>query len=329
MRFRIACFFLAATLGILPTPLRADAQPSGKVPRIGFLGATFAASYAKPVETLRQGLRELGYVEGQNIHIEYQWAEGKYDRLADLAAELVRLKVNLIVTHGTPGARAAKLATTTIPIVMVGAGDPVGSGLVASLARPGGNVTGLSTISQQLSAKRLELLKETLPKASRVAFLWNPANPHHAADLEETQLAAKALRIALLPIGVKDPNEFESAFVAMTQAHAAALLVMPDPLFRTYRTQIVEFAAKSRLPAAYDERENVAAGGLMAYGVSQTDLYRRTATYVDKILKGAKPADLPVEQPTRFELIINLRTAKALGLTIPPSVLIRADQVIE
>ncbi len=316
--------------GLFVAPLAADAQQPAKVARIGYLGS---AGPGTPVSHLldafRQGLRELGYVEGRNIAIEYRGAEGRFGRLPDLAAELVRLRVDVILVGGTPAALAAKNATGTIPIVLAGVGDPVGTGLVASLARPGGNITGLSFQTPELSAKQLELLKEAIPELSRVAVLSNPGNAGTAPMLRETELAARALGVQLRVMEVRSPDQFASAFARMRRERAGALLVLADPLFFLHRAQLAELAAKSRLPAMYGVTEHAQAGGLMAYSPNFANLFRRAATFVDRILKGAKPADLPVEQPTRFELVINLKTAKALGLTIPPSVLIRADQVIQ
>jgi putative ABC transport system substrate-binding protein len=320
---------IALVLGILGAPLPAAAQPPGKVPRIGFLWASSPSTNPHLIEAFRQRLRELGWVEGQNIAIEYRTAEGKLERLPDLASELVGLKVDLIVAVATPGARAAKQATATIPVVMVGVGDPVGLGYVASLARPGGNITGLSSMSVDLGPKRLELLKETIPRVSRVGLMWNPADPARALEVRETQAAAEKLGLRLQSIEVRSPEEIERAFSAMPRERLDALIVQQDPLTILHRARIAGLTVKSRLPAISVFREFPEAGGLMAYGTNLADLYRRAATYVDKILKGAKPADLPVEQPTRFELVINLKTAKALGLTIPQSVLIRADQVIQ
>ncbi len=320
---------VALALSILSAPLSSAAQQRGKVPRIGFLGGASPSAAAHLVDALRQGLRDLGYVEGQNIAIEYRFAEGKAERLPDLAAELVRLKVDVIVAPNPPGALAAKNATTTIPIVMAIAGDPVGLGLVASLARPGGNVTGLSNVSVELAPKQLQLLKQAVPKVSRVAVLWNPGNKANALSFRELEVAARSLGVQLQPLEAQSPDDFDSAFAAMTRERAGALVVFPDALVLLHQRRIVDLAAKRRLPAMYALREAVDAGGLMSYSPSFTDLFRRAATYVDKILKGAKPADLPVEQPTKFEFVINLKTAKALGLTIPQSVLIRADQVIQ
>jgi len=324
--------FIIGTLagGLLGAPRVAEAQRPPRVPRIGYLGNSSPSLEPDLVDAFRQGLGEFGYTEGQNIIIEYRWAEGKYDRFPDLVAELVRLKVDVIVTAGTPGTLAAKQATNTIPIVMAVAGDAVGAGLVASLARPGGNVTGSTTIVQELEGKRLELLREVVPRLSRVAVLWNPANPVNPIILKQTQLAAPALRLRLEPIvGVRGVQEMEGAFATISRVRPDALILIADRFLLAERTRIVEFAAKRRLATMYPYREMVRAGGLMSYSPSYPDLFRRAATYVDKILKGAKPGDLPIEQPTKFELVINLKTAKALGLTIPPSLLGRADQIID
>jgi putative ABC transport system substrate-binding protein len=299
------------------------------MPRIGFLITTSPSALADRIEGFRQGLRELGYVEGKNIVIEWRHAEAKLDRLPALAAELVRLKVDAIVTAGPSSTRAAKKATSTIPIVMAFDNDPVGNGFVASLARPGGNITGLATLAPEISGKRLELLKEIVPKLSRVAVLGTSTTPGTAQNLKETELAAGALKVKLQYLDVLDPKDIETAFRAASKGRADAVLVLTSPVFVLQRTQIVDLAVKGRLPAIYDQSEYVEAGGLMSYGVSFTDLARRAATYVDKILKGAKPADLPVEQPKKFELVINLKTAKQIGVTIPQSVLYRADKVIK
>jgi putative ABC transport system substrate-binding protein len=271
----------------------AEAQQQKKVPRIGFLGAASATSQASRLDAFRQGLRELGYVEGKNIIVEYRHAEGKFERLPELSAELMRLKVDIIVTQGSPAAEAARKTTSTIPIVMATGGDAVGSGLVASLARPGGNITGLSSLATDLAAKRLELLKEVVPKVARVAILLNPATATNPLQLKETQAAAPALGVTLLSVEVKGADDMETAFTAIKKDRAGGIIVLSDPLFGTHRRRITEFAAKSRLPAIYTGREFVDAGGLMSYGNNFDDLYRRAATYVDKILKGAKPADLP------------------------------------
>ena len=301
-----------------------EAQQPTQIPRIGYLSGG-----GTRIDAFRQGLRELGYVEGKNIIIEWRSAEGKLDHLPALAAELVRLKVDVIVTGGGRATRTAKEATNTIPIVMAQVPDPVGDGFVASLARPGGNITGLSALGPELSGKRLELLKETVPKLSRVAVLGTSTTPGNAQQLREVELAAEALKVKLQFLDVLDPKDIETAFRAASKGHAEGVLVLSASVFVSRRTQVLDLAQKSRLPAIYYRPEFVEAGGLMSYGVNDTDLYRRAATYVDKILKGAKPADLPVEQPTKFEFIINLKAAKQIGLTIPPNVLARADKVIK
>ncbi len=325
-------FAAALTLTLLATPLAAEAQQATKVPRVGFLSGI---SLSDPqlqlyLGAFRQRLHELGYVEGQSIEIHYRSAEGKYQWLPDLAAELVRLKVDVIVASGgAPVVQAAQHATTTIPIVMTSVGDPVAAGLVASLARPGGNITGLAIMSPELVGKHLELLREVVPKISRVAVLWNPANPGNASQLREAAVAALALGVWLQPLEARAPAAIDRAFTAMTKERVGALLVLADSMLIAHRERIADLAAKSRLPAVYGNRLHVEAGGLMAYGANFLDISRRVGSYVDRILKGAKPADLPVEQPTKFELVINMKTAKALGLTIPRSLLLRADQVIE
>jgi putative ABC transport system substrate-binding protein len=315
--------------GLLAAPLAAEAQQAAKVPRIGFLGNSTAALEANLVGPFREGLRDLGYVEGRNLLIEYRWAEGKYERFPALIAELIALKVDVIVTAGTPASLAVKKATTSIPLVMVAVGDPIGVGLVASLARPGGNSTGLTSIAPELEGKRLELLREVVPKLSHIAVLWNPDNPFHVGSLKETRAAAQVLGIKVQLLGVRVSEDFPAAFAAILRERPGALLVLADRLFLHNRARIVEFEAKHRLPGVYAYRELVEAGGLMSFGPSYAGMHRRAAYYVDKILKGAKPADLPVEQPTKFELMINLKTAKALGLTIPQSLLQRADEVIQ
>ncbi len=315
--------------GLLVAPLTTHAQQPKKVPRIGFLGATSPSVESARIEAFRQGLRELGYVEGKNIIIEWRWAEGKFDRLPELAAELSRLNVEVIVTGGSTSTGAAKKVTTTVPIVMAQVNDPVGSGLVASLARPGGNMTGLATLAPEISGKQLELLKEIVPKLSRVAVLGTSTAPGNAQALKETELAAKAFKVQLQYLDILGPEHIESAFRTATKGRADAALVLVTPVLISQRRQVADLTVKNRVPAVYGQQEYVEAGGLMSYGVSVIDLYRRAATYVDKILKGTKPADLPIEQPTKFELVINLKTAKALGLTIPPSVLFKADQVIQ
>ena len=321
--------FLSGAVALLTAPLAVEAQQAGKVARIGFLSPASSTTAPHIVEAFRQGLRDLGYVEGQNIVVEYRYANGKAEALPDLAAELVSLKVDVIVASGTPGPLAAKSATKTIPIVMASAGDPVRTGLVASLARPGGNVTGLSTLTPDLGGKRLQLVKELLPGVSRVAVLWNAANPYTALLVREIEAAARTLRVQIQSLEVRGPDDFQNVLPTAISGGAGALVVVDDPLTVSSRTWIVSFAAQHRLPAMYGFREFAEAGGLMAFGANLADLYRRAPVYVDKILKGAKPADLPVEQPAKFDLVINLKTAKALGLTIPPSLLARADQVIE
>ena len=316
-------------LAFLAAPLAAEAQPAKNVPRIGFLGATSPSVESARIEAFQQGLRELGYVEGNSIVIDWRWAEGKFDRLPDLAAELVRLHVDVLVTGGSTSSGAAKNVTTTIPIVMAQVNDPVGSGFVASLARPGGNITGLSTLTPELSGKLLELLKEVVPKLSRVAIFGDSTTPGNAQSLKETELAAGAFKVRLQYLDISGFKDIAGAFRKARKGRADALLVLGAPVLISQRKQIADLAAKNRLPAAYPGPEYMEDGGLMSYGVSVVDLYRRAATYVDKILKGAKPADLPVEQPTKFELVINLKTAKALGLTIPPPVLVRADELIQ
>jgi putative ABC transport system substrate-binding protein len=322
-------FLLTSLAGALAGPLAVEAQQTGKVPRIGALAGATAATYAARFDSFRQGLRELGYVEGQNIAIEYRYAHGKLERLADLAAELVRLNVDVIFAVAAPETAAARQATTSIPIVFAGHGDPVGTGHVASLAKPGGNITGMSQMLPELSAKRLEVLKEAFPRVSRVAVLWNAANPTKVLDWRETQRAAPTLGIALQSREVQGPDDLASAFAALTRQRPDALMTLDDPVTMTARASIVAFAAKERLPTIYGLSDFVYVGGLMSYGPNRAEMYRRAGAYVGLILKGAKPGDLPVEQSTKFELVINLKTAKTLGLTIPPSLLARADQVIQ
>jgi putative ABC transport system substrate-binding protein len=311
---------------LLPTSFLGAQQPT-KVPRIGYLSVPFSANAARH-GAFRQGLRKLGYVEGKNIVIEWRSAEGKLDRVPGLATELVRLKVPVIVTGGARDTGAAKKATNTIPIVMTQDSDPVGSGYVASLARPGGNITGLSTLEPQISGKRIELLTEIMPKLSRVAVLGISTRPGNAQSLKEVELAAGASEVQVQYLDVLDAKEIEPAFRAATKGRAEAILVLQSPLFISNRAQIVNLAAKTRLPTIYPQIEYMEADGLMYYGANYADLFRRAATYVDKILKGAKPADLPVEQPTKFEFIVNLKAAKQIGLPISPNVLARADRVI-
>jgi putative ABC transport system substrate-binding protein len=307
----------------------AELQQPKKVPRIGFLFGTFSSAQESRVGAFKQGLRDLGYIEGQNITIEYRYAEGKLDRLPTLIAELVGLRVDVIVTGGPPATRAAKKATATIPIVMAQVNDPVGNGFVASLARPGGNITGLATLAPEISGKQLELLKEIVPKLSRVAVLGNSTQPGNSQALREVEVAAEAFGVKLQYLDILGSKDIETAFRAASKGRADTVLVLAFPIVRDQSTQIADLALKSRLPAIYPTPEFVEDGGLMTYGVSFIDLYRRAATYVDKILKGAKPADLPVEQPTKFELVINLRAAQQMGLAIPASLLARADKVIK
>src|SRR5215831_924895 len=331
VRRTIIGFIITCTLGCLcAAPLAAHAQQPTQVHRIGWLSSTTLERDRNVyVAAFLEGMRALGYVEGQNLVIEYRRAEGQYERFPALAAELVHLKVDVLMVAGTAAALAAKHATTTIPIVMMNAGDPVGSGLVASLARPGGNVTGLAVMDPEVVGKQLEFLKDVLPTVSRVAVLWNPTNPHHVLLVREADVAAQAVGVQVHRVEAHDPDALDRAFAAMSSAHAGALLVLGDSLFFEHRRRLAELAATSRLPTMYNVREFVEAGGLISYAVSLPDLFRRAATYVDKILKGAKPADLPVERPMKFELVINLKTAKALGIMMPPSLLLLADEVIQ
>jgi putative ABC transport system substrate-binding protein len=326
MKIRQAGLIVALAVGIVAAPLAAAAQPAGKVVRVGVL------LYSTPqadinIGAFRAGMRDLGYMEGQNLAVEYRFAEGKPERLPGLAAELARLKPDVIFVLGGDVAPFAKQATDTIPIVMAISTDPVQQGLVSSFGRPGGNVTGVSFVADELAGKRLELLKEMAPRTSRVAFLWNPDHPD--PEFRETQRAARTLGVQLLSLEVRRPADFDAAFQAATQKRAEAILAISSRLMFLQRQRIADFAAKNRLPLVGGWGPWAEVGGLMSYGPNLNEMVRRCATYVDKILKGAKPADLPVEQPTRFELVINLKTAKALGLTIPQSVLIRADQVLQ
>jgi putative ABC transport system substrate-binding protein len=306
----------------------ADAQRLPNIPHIGFLATVSRSTMTDRVEAFRQGLRDLGYVEGKSIMIDWRFADGKAEVLPELAAALVRLNVALIVTAGSPPTQAMRQATSTIPIIMGLDPDPVGNGFVTSLARPGGNVTGLSTLSSELSGRQLEILKEVLPKLSRLAVLGSSIRPGNAQALKETELAAKAFRVRLQYLDITTSSDIDTGLRAARDGHAEALLVFAAPAIRNLQKQVVEHAVKYRLPAIYERAEYITDGGLMSYGASMTGNFRRAATYVDKILKGAKPADLPVEQPTKFELLINLKTAKQIGLTIPPNVLARADRVI-
>jgi putative ABC transport system substrate-binding protein len=328
MKKTIAALALCALLFGFRFP--AEAQQSGKLPHVGFLHGGSKSTRLPHIEAFRQGLRERGYVEGTNITVEYRFAEGKLDQLPDLAAELVKLNVNVIAAATTAAMRAAKRATTTIPIVMVGSSDPVGAGLVASLARPGGNVTGLSFLGAELSGKQLELLKEAVPNASRVAVLvGGGANQASPVAKKETEVAARGLGVRLQTLEVSTPKEFDAAFSAMTKGRAHALTILTGPLFDVHLKAVADLAATNWLPAIYGFRDFPHAGGLMSYGTDMLNIYTRAATYVDKILKDTKPGDIPVEQPLKFDLVINLKTAKQIGMTIPPNVLARADKVIK
>jgi ABC-type uncharacterized transport system substrate-binding protein len=320
-------FVSGAALCALTVPLAPLAQ-QGKVRRIGFLGASSASGYAPQVEALRAGLRELGYVEGKNISMEFRWAEGKYEQLPELAAELVRLKVDVIVTHGTPGTLACKQATTIIPIVMASAGDAATTGMVASIARPGGNITGSTFYNPELAAKRLELLKEILPRMRRAAVLINVGNPGMAPVVKALEPAAKALKLELQQVAVRGPEEFESAFSAMVAGRIDAVVVIEDGMLNANALRIAQLAAAKRLPAV-GMPELAEAGGLMAYGVDQLRMFRRAAYFVDRIFKGTKAGDIPIERATKFETILNQKTAKALGIKFPQAILVRADRVIE
>jgi putative ABC transport system substrate-binding protein len=325
-------FLLTSLAGALAAPLAAGAQQSPKVPRVGILLFGFPASPSEPAplgRALVDGLRSLGWVEGRNVMFEWRYAEGKTDRYPALAADLMALKVDVILATGTPAALAAREATNSVPVVMVAVSDPVGSALVGSLARPGGNVTGLSLLAPQLSAKRLDLFKQAMPKLARAAVLWNTANAGMMLRFKETEAASRTLGLTIESVGVQGPDDFENAFSAIVKLRPDALLVLADTVTVAHRRRTIDFAIANRLPAIYEMREFTDDGGLMSYGISMPDHFRQAATYVDKILKGAKPADLPIEQPIKFEFVINLKTAKALGLTIPPSLLLRADQVIE
>ena len=326
----ITTLSLAMAIVSLAVPFAIEAQPAARLYRIGMMEVVGTSANAANLGAFRRGLSELGYVEGQNVLIEYRSADGRTERFADLAIELVRLKVDVIVTRGEPAALAAKHATATIPIVMASSGDPAVSGIVASLARPGGNVTGFHVMAPpELGSKRLQLLKEAVPGLSRVGILWNPADIYPPLIVRDTERAARAMRVQLASLEVQRPEAFEQAFESALLGQVDGLIAVEDYLTFTDRTRIVEFTAMSRLPAIYGLREFVDAGGLMSYGTDRRDLYRRCAAYIDKILKGARPGDLPVEPPTKFELAINLKTARALGLVIPPSLLLRADHVVE
>jgi ABC-type uncharacterized transport system substrate-binding protein len=329
MMIRGVALVAVLSVSLLAAPLAADAQQATKVTPIGYLSGPSLSANAARIEAFRQGLRELSYVEGKNIVIEWRSADGKFDRLPALAAELVRLKVAVIVTSGGALTRRAKEATSTIPIVMTNDPDPVGDGFVASLARPGGNITGLSTFAPEVSGKRLEILREVVPKLSRVAVLGSSGATGYAQTVKGIEAAAKAFKMQLQFLDVKHANDIETAFQAARKGRAQGVVTLNSAILGSQRAQIVELAVKERLPVMYHQNDFVEAGGLMFYGANIPDLSRRAASYVDKILKGAKPADLPIERPTKFELVINLKAAKALGLTIPQSVLLRADHVIE
>jgi ABC-type uncharacterized transport system substrate-binding protein len=326
---RKAVFSILFVVVLLAVAVIAKAQQPKKVPRIGYLNALSPSTSSPRTEAFREGLRDLGYVEGKNIVIEYRYAEEKLDRLPALAAELVRLKVDVIVTAAPLPTRAAKEATVTIPIVMTQDHDPVANGFVASLARPGGNITGLSTLRPELSGKQVELLKEIIPRLARVVILGTSTNPGYAQQLQEIELATGVLKVKLQYLDVLNPKDIETAFRAAGKGRADAVLVQSTPVLFSQRRQTTDLAVKNRLPAIYDTTEFLEDGGLMSYGSNRSDLFRRAATYVDKILKGAKPADLPVEQSKKFEFVINLKAAKQIGLTIPPNVLARADKVIK
>jgi putative ABC transport system substrate-binding protein len=325
--------FLALLSGTAALPfsgLRAvRAQPAGKVRRIGFMGNSTPELEANLIEPFRDGLRALGYVEGGNLQIEYRWAEGNYDRFPELVAELLAQKVELIVTAGTPATQAVKRATSTVPLVMVAVGDPVGTGIVPSLARPGGNITGLSSIAPDLEGKRLELLRDLLPNLAHVAVFWNPSNAFHAGSLKQAHIAAGKLGIKLLPLAMRRTEDLDAAFKTILKERPEALDILADRIYLHDRQPIMDFATQNKLPSVSAYRELVMAGGLMSFGPSYEHMHRRAADYVDKILKGAKPGDLPIEQPTKFDLRVNLKAAKAIGLHIPDRFLLRADEVIE
>jgi putative tryptophan/tyrosine transport system substrate-binding protein len=320
--------FIAGLGGAAAWPVVGRAQQAKKAARIGFLGTTFPSVMSRRIEGLQAGLRDVGWVQGQNLFIEFRWAEGKYDRLPELAAELVRLKVDVLVTHSTPGTLAAKQATKTIPIVMAVSGDAVATGLVASLARPGGNITGSTFFGPELHGKRVELLKEALPRISQVAILLNADNPVSAPSFEAAERTARSLKVKVQKFEVRQAGEFDAAFAAMVKRRAEAVVTSEEGMIIANAKAIADLALKNRLPTI-SGIDLVDAGGLMGYAANQPELYRRAAVFIDKILKGAKPTDLPIEQATKFELTINLRTAKALGLAIPPTLLARADEVIE
>lgn len=324
-----ATVIIVVALALFTALPASEAQQPARVVRVGYLESGVAAPGAPLFESFRQGLRDAGWAEGQNIAIEVRAAEGKYERLPGLAAELVHLNVDVIFASSTPAVLAAKQATTAVAIVIGRVADPVGSGLVSSLAHPGGNITGWTHLGRELRAKYVDLVREAIPGSTRIGVLWNPANPIHGPSLKNVEAAARALKLQLYAVRVQDPEKLESAFSALTQKRAEALVVFPDGMFLAQGDRIIASAARSRLPSIYGMTEITRAGGLMGYGVNLPDMYRHGASFVDRILKGIKPADIPIEQPTRFELVINLKTAKALGLTIPEAVLVRADEVIQ
>jgi putative ABC transport system substrate-binding protein len=321
--------FITLLGGAVALPFAAQAQQAAKIPRIAFMGNSTAAMEANLIKPFRDGLRELGYEEGRNLIIEFRWAEGKYDRFPALIAELLTAKVDLIVTAGTPATLAVKKATSTVPLVFIAVGDPVGTGVVPSLARPGGNLTGLASISPDLESKRLQLLREINPGLSHVAFLFNPSNPFYVTSMKQANAAIKALQMKLLSLPVSKTEDLDGAFDKILKERPEALLVLADRVFLHNRNRIMEFATKNRLPTMVPYKELVEAGGLIGYGPSYEDMHRRAADYVDKILKGAKPGDLPVEQPTKFDLRVNLKAARAIGIKIPEGFLLRADEVLE
>src|SRR5215510_260653 len=329
MRRSAIALIIPLALGFFVAPLTAEAQPASRLPRIGFLGNSTAALEANLIGPFREGLRDLGYVEGRNVLIEYRWAEGKYERFPALIGELLALKVAVIVTAGTPATLAVKKATTSVPLVMTAVGDPVGTGIVPSLSHPGGNITGLTAIATEIDAKRLELLREVVPSVSYIAVLWNTASPLQVLEEKQVHSAAQVLRMRVLSLGVTNEEEIKNALAVMAKERPGALLVLADRLLLHHRALIMDFATRYRLPGVHAYRELVEAGGLMSFGPSYADMHRRAAYFVDRILKGAKPGDLPVERPRTFELVINLKVAKALGLTIPQSVLLRATEIIQ
>jgi putative ABC transport system substrate-binding protein len=327
---KVKALWTIVALALLAAPLAADAQRAGRTPRVGVLYVGTLQGVNRCDEGFRQGLAEIGYVEGKSIALEIRAAEGKFERLSELAAELIRLKVDVIFAPSTVAAQSAKHAKGTTPIVFAGAADPIGSGLIERLGRPGGNLTGLSLIAgPEIAGKYLELLREAVPRVSRMAVVWNPDSPAHTPLVKEMEVAARALGVEMHPLAVRKADEFDGAFTAMVQRRVGALVILADPVSLSHRVEIAELASKHRLPAMYGLREHVEAGGLMSYGVDLRYNCRRAATFVDKILKGAKPATLPVEQPTKFELVINLKAAKALGLTLPESLRLRVDDVIQ